>query len=62
MRAKNKELVKKLRELDSQLEKQDEANQLRERCAAPFIAHTFTAFQRLCAKCPPLTSRPAAAS
>jgi hypothetical protein len=32
MRQKNKELVKKLRELDAQLEKQDEANQLRERC------------------------------
>ena len=31
MRLKNKELVKKLRDLDAQLEKQDEANQLRER-------------------------------
>ena len=34
MRQKNKELVKKLRELDAQHEKQDEANQLRERCSA----------------------------
>jgi hypothetical protein len=34
MRLKNKELVKKLRELDAQHEKQDEANQLRERCSA----------------------------
>jgi hypothetical protein len=32
MRQKNKDLVKKLRDLDSQLEKHEEANQLRERC------------------------------
>jgi hypothetical protein len=34
MRRKNKELVQKLRELDAQHEKQDEANQLRERFGA----------------------------
>jgi hypothetical protein len=38
MRQKNKDLVKKLRDLDAQLEKQEEANHLRERCRVSGIS------------------------